>query len=301
MERWPRRRELTGRAYLETATRLLQRVRRSDPTFGLFEAADIQWWWRTPRPTDGLPQLFWFDASDGPVAAAVTTDWGEMVTLVPITMPEASAELALHVLGSGLEQARRLGLGPLQLEVDRADHVVQDVLQEQGFAPEGSGLVESWLAADRRPAVSVLPAGYRLMARTERRAHPHHLAARSGPTVEERLRQTSLYRADLDLVVLAQDETDAAYGLFWLDPVSATGLVEPLRTADSHQRRGLARHLLTAGIERLTAAGAERVKICFEADNLAARDLYLGLGFVPTRQTVVLSAGPLRQAGVSGP
>ena len=43
----------------------------------------------------------------------------------------------------------------------------------------------------------------------------------------------------------------AAYGLFWFDPATATGLVEPMRTEDDHQRRGLARHVLTAGVDLL--------------------------------------------------
>jgi GNAT superfamily N-acetyltransferase len=75
--------------------------------------------------------------------------------------------------------------------------------------------------------------------------------------------------------------------LFWFDPVIATGLVEPMRTEDDH--RGLARHLLTAGIDRLAGAGASRVEICFRPDNTAPRDLYLDVGFEPDKQTVVLA------------
>lgn len=37
-----------------------------------------------------------------------------------------------------------------------------------------------------------------------------------------------------------------------------------MRTEDDHQRRGLARHVLTTGIGRLAESGAERIKICFE-------------------------------------
>ena len=84
------------------------------------------------------------------------------------------------------------------------------------------------------------------------------------------------------------DEHDdvAAYGMFWYDPVSETGLVEPMRTEDDHQRRGLGRHVLTAGVDRLAQAGARRIKICFGADNRAAGDLYLDVGFKPDRETI---------------
>ena len=108
---------------------------------------------------------------------------------------------------------------------------------------------------------------------------------RGHPDPEPRLRQTSLYRPDLDLVVYDRDGDVAAYGLFWYDPVTGTGLVEPMRTEDAHQRRGLARHVLTTGVDLLARAGARRIKICFEPDNLASRDLYLSVGFRPHRQT----------------
>jgi RimJ/RimL family protein N-acetyltransferase len=117
------------------------------------------------------------------------------------------------------------------------------------------------------------------------------MIGRSGPAVETRLRQTSLYRPDLDLVVLDRDDSVAAYGLFWFDPETATGLVEPMRTEDAHQQRGLARHVLTAGIDRLTEAGATRIKICFEPGNPASRTLYLSVGFQPTARTDLFS-GP---------
>ena len=62
-----------------------------------------------------------------------------------------------------------------------------------------------------------------------------------------------------------------------------------MRTEDAHQRQGLARHVLTAGVDRLARAGATRIKICFEPDNEAARALYLDVGFEPVRRTVMLS------------
>ena len=115
------------------------------------------------------------------------------------------------------------------------------------------------------------------------------IARRNHPDLDARLRQTSLYRPDLDLVVHDSRDDVAAYGLFWYDPVTATGLVEPMRTEDEHQRRGLARHILTTGIDLLAAAGAARIKICYEPDNPASKHLYLSAGFEPDRQTVVFA------------
>jgi ribosomal protein S18 acetylase RimI-like enzyme len=93
------------------------------------------------------------------------------------------------------------------------------------------------------------------------------------------LRECSLYRDDLDLAVYAPNGEVAGYGLFWADPITGVGLVEPMRTEDLYQRRGIARHVLTSGLERLAAHGCLRLKVSYMTDNEASRSLYLGCGF----------------------
>ena len=289
--RTPREEHRVGLQCLESATALLQRVRRAHPTHGLYEAADLQWGWRTPRSTDDLRQLFWFDHVGRPEAAVIATDWGDAISLAPIVMPDAAPDWVAHVIERGLAHASASGFGAVELEVDRADDVTREVLVGHGFAIKEDGVVETWLAAEARPEISPRPEDHRLSSRLDTMPRPHHMINRTGPDVEPRLRQTSLYRPDLDLLVLDRRDNVAAYGLFWYDPETATGLVEPMRTEDEHQRRGLARHVLTAGIDRLAEAGAERIKICFRPGNPASRGLYLSVGFEPDRQTDVLS-GP---------
>jgi GNAT superfamily N-acetyltransferase len=276
---------------LETATALLRRGRGAHPTKGLYEAADLQWWWRVPRATDDLEQRFWFDDLGRPEAAVVATDWGDRTTLAPLVMPDAAPAWVAHVVDRGLAHARGSGLDGVELEADPDDAALCDALIRHGFEIKGPGLVECWLAVDARPAVAPIQRDYRLSDRLDTVDRPHHMihAGRNHPDVEARLRQTSLYRPDLDLVVDDTDGRVAAYGLFWYDPETATGLVEPMRTEADHQRRGLASHVLTTGIDRLADAGAARVKICYEPDNPASRDLYLGVGFRPDRQTVVFA------------
>jgi ribosomal protein S18 acetylase RimI-like enzyme len=287
---------------LRDVTSLLQRVRRSHPTAGLYEAADLQWWWaQRPRSTDDTPQLFWFDQHGRPEAAVIATDSGRRMQLDPIVMPDAPPDWVAHVIEHGLAHAGELGFESVSLEVDRADDVVRDVLVGHGFAVEEDGVVETWLDSAARPEIGALPEGYRLCARSEVTQRPHHMISveRNHPDPEARLRQTSLYRPDLDLVVYDRHDEVAAYGLFWYDPQTATGLVEPMRTEDEHQRRGLARHILTVGIERLAHAGAERIKICFEPDNPASQHLYLGVGFVPDRHTAIYAGTTARSTATA--
>jgi GNAT superfamily N-acetyltransferase len=64
---------------------------------------------------------------------------------------------------------------------------------------------------------------------------------------------------------------------WWFDATTQVGLVEPVRVEDGFRRRGLARAMLCAGIERLAARGAQRVKVSYESD--AAGALYQDVGF----------------------
>jgi GNAT superfamily N-acetyltransferase len=279
----------TGIRYLEAVTTLLQRVRAAHPTAGVFEAADFQWWWRSPRSTDALPQLFWFDDSGLPEAAVIATDWGETMALDPILMPGASQDWIGHVVERGLAHARDSGLDEVEIAIARSDEVMAGALAANGYTHMEDELVDAWLAAEDRPVISTLHPAYRLASRLETTPAPHHMILRGGPDVEERLRLTSLYRADLDLVVLDGDDNAAAYGLFWFDPVTATGLVEPMRTEADHQRRGLARHVLTTGLDLLANAGAERIKIAWDPSNPGASELYKSVGFTDVRPCALVS------------
>lgn len=279
---------------LRSVTTLLQRVRGAHPTAGLYEAADLQWWWWVPRSTDELEQLFWFDDEGRPAAAAVATAWSDRTAIDPIVLPGSPPGWVVHVVERGLAHAEAHGIRDIGLEVGRDDEVLRGALERQGFSVDDGGVVEAWLQADDRPAVSALHDGYHLSTRLETLERPHHMISdeRGHPDPEPRLRQTSLYRPDLDLVVHDEQGEVAAYGLFWYDPVTGTGLVEPMRTEAAHQRRGLARHVLTTGVDLLARAGARRIKICFEPDNPASGHLYLSAGFQPDRQTDLYARHP---------
>ena len=285
----------TGLEYLDAVTTLLRRIRSVHPTAGLYEPAELQWWWgQTSRSTDRLGQLFWFDDEGFPVAAVIATAFRDEIQLDPIVMPDATSDWIVRVMERGLAHASESGIESVTLEVDSADEVLRSLLIGRGFTvDEGGGLVETWLAANERPAISPLPDGYRLNRRIDVAGRAHHVAnaERNHSDPEHRLQQTSLYRPDLDLVVYDDHDDVAAYGLFWYDPETAIGVVEPMRTEDAHQQRGLARHVLTSGIDLLVEAGAERIKICFEPENTASKHLYLSAGFEPVRANDMLS-GP---------
>jgi hypothetical protein len=113
-------------------------------------------------------------------------------------------------------------------------------------------------AEQRAPVAHV--DGFAIIDRATRAQRPHPMIARNGAPVESRLRQCSLYDPTLDLAVEDADGMVAGYALFWFDQTTRVGLLEPMRVEDEYQRRGLARMLLTNGLDRLVRKGARRLK-----------------------------------------
>jgi predicted N-acetyltransferase YhbS len=268
----------SGLEYLSLVTALLQRARLADPQAGLWEAADLQWWWRVPRRSDSVEQLFWVD-DDGPVAAAVLTDWRGEWGCDPIVVPGGAAPELATVWGSALAAIDALGLEAVDVLARDDDQELLDLLAAHGFVARDRGGV-TWMNVDERAEVAPVPEGFALVDRAREAAGPHPMRGRNGDAVEERLRQTSLYDPALDLAVETADGEVAGYALFWFDPVTEVGLVEPMRVEDAFQRRGLARALLTEGLDRLARRGARRLKVGYGSE--IGRALYVGAGFRPT-------------------
>jgi GNAT superfamily N-acetyltransferase len=290
----PTEAERCGLDYRESITALLDNIRCAHPTSGLFDAAEVQWWWaQNERTTDDFDQLFWVDEQGRPEAAVIATNFGDSTQLDPFVLPGASPEWRTTVMHRGLQHAHKAGFDQVYLEVDRGDEVLPQVLTERGFAVEEAGMVESWMDADSRPPISSLPDGYELLDRGATKHRPHHMIneGRGHTDREPRLAQTSLYRPEFDLAIYAPSGEVAGYGLFWLNPATQVGVLEPMRTEDDHQQRGVARHLLTSGIDRLASAGATRIKVVFGPGNPAAKHLSLSSGFEPHRENDLYS-GP---------
>jgi predicted N-acetyltransferase YhbS len=266
-----------GAERLEFATRLLQRARLADATAGVWEAGDIQWWSRSARRSDDIATPMWLDQY-GPVAAVLATDWASSWGIDLLRVPGAAPDLG-EIWGGVRDVIKTVGHERCDALVREDDEDIVSRLLDAGFRPD-SHAWEAWMdPADRQP-VSEPPAGYRLVDRTETRVLSHPMVPRNGVEVEERLQRCSLYDPRLDLAVQTNDGSFAGYALFWADSVTRVGLVEPMRVEDSHARRGVARTMLTEGLDRLVKRGMTRLKVGFETD--AARSLYVGAGFRPT-------------------
>jgi predicted N-acetyltransferase YhbS len=271
-----RRKTLRGLERLNATTTVLQRARLADPLAGMWEAADVQWWWGRPRVTDQLALPVWFDEF-GPVAAVGLTaekaTWQIDVFAVPSIVKEE------EIWTATFEATAEPRSDVLEMLVREVDASLADLALRSGFTMSEKLSGTFWMDADHRPLVTNVD-GFAIVDRVERVDRPHPMIARNGELIEQRLRQCSLYDSTLDLAVEDADGTVAGYALFWFDHTTLVGLLEPMRVADDYQRRGLARLLLTSGLDRLARKGARRLKVGFQTD--AARNLYFGAGFVQT-------------------
>lgn len=262
---------VSGPDRLALVPSLLQRSRLDDPTGGVWEAADLYWWWRSPRSSDDLAQPVWLDDAGDPVAACVFTEWKDSWTCDPMVLPSRTEDLLPIVIAAAAERldAREI-TGDVVMAVPDRDAWWKRLAAQHGFSPSQDQWAVLWMDSAAAPPITDLPDHYLISDRVERAALPHHFDVKYGGNEQARLSESPLYRRDLDLCVVSDDGDVASYGLFWFDPVTRVGMVEPMRTEDAHQGLGLAQAVLTAGLSRLVAAGAERLKVSVEIGNVPA-------------------------------
>ena len=79
---------------------------------------------------------------------------------------------------------------------------------------------------------------------------------RNDPTWYRNIQTAPLYRRDLDLVAVAPIGSIASFTTIWFDDVTRSAYFEPVATVPAHQRRGLAKAVMTEGLRRLKRMGA---------------------------------------------
>lgn len=266
----------TGLDALTLITRLLQRARLADPHGGIWEAADHQWWWRSPRFSDDVEKIFWID-SEGPVGAVLVTRWSEESWQIdPVVVPGTDSGLALDVWSGALTIANSLTSPTITIPIRDDDHLRISMAVDAGFVADDSDMTK-WMDVKAKPGIIEPQPGLLITNRIQKAGSPHHMMRRNSSVIAERLEQCSLYDPAFDLVMETTQGEVAGYSLYWFDPVTRVGLVEPVRTEEPFQRQGVARSLLTHGFHLLAERGATRIKVSCSTD--AASRLYESVGF----------------------
>lgn len=265
--------ELGGHRAVEVLSSLCQRMRVADPLRHGWEAADLQWWWRRKCSTDEQGRLLVRSDAGDVVGAVVLTDFGRYCQLDVLSVPGLLPG-ALQFLWTLAAQRAACWEGTeLEVLVDLHDEGFTDPIAAEGFTSAEDSYVDAWLDVADRLTTPRLAPGFELRTQAAQPTSPHHFVQRNGTEVASRLAQCSLYDAALDLYVVGPAGLTCAYGLFWADPITGVGLVEPMRTEEPHEHQGIASHVLGSGLDLLAERGCTRLKVS------SAGPLYEKAGF----------------------
>ena len=134
-----------------------------------------------------------------------------------------------------------------------------------------------------------LPDGYRMRAvkglEEAAAIAGAHAAAFPGakwtPELYRYVMESPGYDPKREFVVVAPDGTLAAFTVTWHDPISKTGLFEPVGTHADYRRRGLGKALLRFGMGEMKRAGMKSAIVMNAPTNEASIALYRSCGFEP--------------------
>lgn len=91
---------------------------------------------------------------------------------------------------------------------------------------------------------------------------------------------TKGYSNALDLVVETPAGGIAAYCTLWYDPLSKIAAIEPIACTPDHRKKGLSKHLLLVGMNKLKIRGCTHMYVGTGGGNVASQALYKSVGFV---------------------
>ena len=273
---------------LRLADELMSRAWQADARLVAATPAAIEWWHATTAP-DRLDAHLRLWSDDGEDVGWSWHDADEVEWHVSTGDPDRDAAVFRAMLEAGIAEA---GVRPVGSWTAEDDPPAIGVLVDLGFEPAERRLSQfQWRSAGRGaaaiPPVPPLRPGYRIRTM----AGPGEIPARvevhraafvpSRLTVEkyERLFTLPHYRTEDDLVVEAPDGSLAAFAMAWWDEDARVGEFEPVGSHPDHQRRGLARALLTWGLRRYAERGARVVQVYSDATNEASEGLYAAVGF----------------------
>ena len=170
-------------------------------------------------------------------------------------------------------------------------------LQQHGFRQTGDTNVAMTRPLSESIPEPVLPQGFVIrpikgMEEAEAVASMHRAAFDTEyMTTENRLiiMNTSGYDPSLDLLVIAPDETIAAYCSCSVNEQTKIGFTDPVATHPNYQRMGLARALLLTGMRLLMEHGMASAHLGTSGNNIAMQKTAESVGFKVEYQTIWFS------------
>ncbi|MEM7425597.1 MAG: GNAT family N-acetyltransferase [Pseudomonadota bacterium] len=192
-------------------------------------------------------------------------------------------ELEFHRICTATMRARRSGA--VRVNLMAGDLAGKICLEQLGFAPADADYAVLVRSLEIVPEPR-LPEDFHIRSvageHEARRVAEVHKGAFGRNWTEAEYRKvmrTPGFIIENELVAVAPGGRFAAFAVIWPDPVSRSGLFEPVGCDSEFARRGLARALLFAGMKRMKAAGMDTALVGCEPSNAPALGLYRSAGF----------------------
>ena len=174
-------------------------------------------------------------------------------------------------------------------EVMDCDTIRSDILQAQGYISSDETAFCCTMRSLQVPIPeSILPNGFTIRnvageeeAESVQAVHAGSFGSIWKPGEYRNVMRTPGFHIDRELVVVAPDGRFAAFLIYWLDPVSKSGLFEPVGCHPDFQRLGLASALMYEGMHRMLAQGMTMAIVLHHPaqKNPASAALYRSVGF----------------------
>ncbi len=227
----------------------------------------------------------WYDPVGELQAASFVTG----ATFDMVLRPESSASLlAADMIAWAIAESKRRDPDARVIRVQRRPRRRERIafLEGLGFRRSAAGAFALERALDELPRAPHLAPEFTCRALCSEDI-PSRVCAfmevfpgeKKSITDYARLMRCDGYEPFLDLVAADDSGEVAAFCSAWLDRPNRVGLFEPVGTCGRYRRIGLARALLSEGLQRLKELGAESAVIRVRSDNAAAIACYKKVGF----------------------
>jgi ribosomal protein S18 acetylase RimI-like enzyme len=198
-----------------------------------------------------------------------------------VTWGEQQTQKILQLAGSDISW--------ISTEVMNCDTIRKGILQAQGYvAPNEPAFYFTMRSLQIPIPSSNLPVGFTMRsvageeeAEVVQAAHASAFDSIWQPGEYRNVMRAPGFHIDHELVVVAPDGRFAAFLIYWVDPISKSGLFEPVGCHKDFQRLGLTRALMYEGMRRMISHGMTMAIVLHqpEQENPASAALYRSAGF----------------------
>jgi RimJ/RimL family protein N-acetyltransferase len=172
-------------------------------------------------------------------------------------------------------------------EANSEDKLLNSILEEQGYTKTDYFRYSGICDLSKIQKSTLLPHGFSIRL-TQKKDIARRVELFGIPTGGikitteryERLMNSPSYGDAIDLVVETENEEIIAYCTMWDDPISKTGILEPVACVEEFRRKGIMKSALLYGMNLLKERGTKYMYVGTGGKNIASQTLYKSVGFL---------------------